>query len=91
MTLRGAGEGREKSEGAPPACTLAQPRPLATPQNKLFNASVCLLQKRAPSRTGECIPSSVSVRKAKNKVKTQLRFWLPSGPAPGWEHSPNFP
>lgn len=46
---------------------------------------------RGPSRPGGCLPSSDAARKVKNKVKTQLRFWLPSGPAPGWEHSPNFP
>lgn len=86
---RQAGEGREDLGGAPPAllCPGLWPH---------FRTS-CLEQeclspvKRGPSRPEGALPSSVLARKAKNKVKTQLRFWLPSGPSPGWEHSPNFP
>ena len=89
MPPRQAGEGREDLGGAPPAllCPGLWPH---------FRTS-CLEQeclspvKRGPSRPEGALPSSVLARKAKNKVKTQLRFWLPSGPAPGWEHSLNFP
>lgn len=91
---REAGEGHRDLEQEPP--TTPPPRLLCPGLWTHFRTS-CLMQpclspvRRGPSRSGGCLPSSVSARKAKNKVKTQLRFWLPSGPAPGWKHSPNFP
>lgn len=48
-----------------------------TRQNNLFNAIVSF-SCRGLSRTRDDF-SSILARKAKNKVKTQVRFWLPSG------------
>lgn len=45
---------------------------------------------RGPSRTRDYFSSSILARKAKNKVKTQLRFWLPSGPALARSTAPTF-
>lgn len=95
VTSRQAREGCEPLGGAPPACMpacLLLSRPLATPHNKLSNATASVSCERRPSQNWRRSPLlRLSARKAKNKVKTQLRFWPPSGPAPGWEHSPNFP
>lgn len=85
------GGGHEDLEGRPPPRRLACLDHWPHLRTSLLRQQCLSPKKRGPSRTGGCLPSSVSARKAKNKVKTQLRFWLPSGPAPGWEHSPNFP
>lgn len=47
--------------------------------------------KEALPELEDASPPPSQPKNAKNKVKTQLRFWLLSGPAPGWELSPNFP
>lgn len=47
-TPRQAREGPEDLGGAPPACTLALSRPLATSQNKLFNATVSVSCEKRP-------------------------------------------
>lgn len=59
-TLRQALEGYEHLQ---PACLLLS-RPLATPQNKLFNATVSVSCERSSSRTRGCLPSSVSAQKS---------------------------
>lgn len=61
----------------------------STTQNQLFNAVVSF-SCRGPSKTRDCFSSSILARKAKNKVKTQLRFWLPSGPALARSTAPTF-
>lgn len=45
---------------------------------------------KGPSRARDYFSSSILARKAKNKVKTQLRFWLPSGPALARSTAPTF-
>lgn len=75
MTFRGAGEGREKSEGAPPACTLAQPRLLATPQNLscLMQVSVSCKKEPLPEPENVFPPLSQS-EKLKIKSKPSSGF-----------------